>query len=105
VEKDILDKIIFCIMSQNIKVNDKDKHLFDMLQAEFTLKAGKKITQQELFSRIIEFMGSKKDNFFGNLLALPLPEKDIRKIKALQTDWGVKTKESDIDTTIYWALR
>ena len=42
-EKDILDKIIFCIMSQNIKVNDKDKHLFDMLQAEFTLKAGKKI--------------------------------------------------------------
>ncbi len=92
-------------MSQNIKVNDKDKHLFDMLQAEFTLKAGKKITQQELFSRIIEFMGSKKDNFFGKLLALPLSEKEIRKIKALQTDWGVKTEESDIDTTIYWALR
>ena len=41
---------------QNIKINDKDKHLFDMFKAEFTLEAGKKITRQELFSRIMEFV-------------------------------------------------
>jgi hypothetical protein len=51
----------------------------------------------------MEFMGLKKDNFFGKLLALPLPEKDIKKIKALQTDWDIKTEESDIDSTIYGA--
>ncbi|MCG7850100.1 MAG: hypothetical protein MIO93_13115 [ANME-2 cluster archaeon] len=90
-------------MSQNIKVNEKDKHLFDMFQAEFTLKAGKKITQQELFSRIMEFTRSKKDNFFGKIQTLPLSENDVKKIRALQDDWGVKTEESDIDSTIYGA--
>ena len=88
-------------MSQNIKVNEKDKHLFDMFQAEFTLKAGKKITQQELFSRIMEFTRSKKDNFFGKIQTLPISENDVKKIRALQGDWGVKTEESDIDSTIY----
>lgn len=31
-------------MSENIKIHEKDKQVFDMLQAELTLKIGKKIT-------------------------------------------------------------
>jgi len=46
----------------------KDKQLFDMLQAELMLKTGKKITQQELFSSIIEYVRSRKENFFGQAL-------------------------------------
>ena len=30
-------------------------------------------------------------------------EKHFQKIKALQGDWGVKTEESDIDSTVYGA--
>ncbi len=30
-------------MTENIKVHEKDKRIFDMLQAELTLKTGKKI--------------------------------------------------------------
>jgi hypothetical protein len=44
-----------------------------------TLKTGKKITQQELFSHLIEFVMSRKDNFFGRLSKLPLSEKKKRK--------------------------
>jgi len=64
-------------MTGNIKVHEKDKHIFDMLQAELTLRTGKKIAQQELFSSIIEFARSKKENFFSRPLKLPLSEKEI----------------------------
>ncbi len=105
VEKYIKDKVIFSHMTENIKVHEKDKHIFDMLQAELTFKTGKKITQQELFSIIIEFTISKKENFFGRLFKLPLSEKEIKKIKSLQSDWGVITTEKEIDMVVYGAER
>lgn len=88
-------------MTENIKVHEKDKRIFDMLQAELTLKIGKKITQQELFSSIIEFARSRKENLFGRLPRLPLSEKEIKRIKSLQSDWGVMTNEKEIDTVVY----
>jgi hypothetical protein len=90
-------------MSENIKVKEKDKRLFDMLQAEFTLKTGRRVTQQELFSRIVEFARSRKEDFFGRLLKLPLSEKEIGKLRGLQSDWGVVTTEREIDRTLYGA--
>jgi hypothetical protein len=92
-------------MSENIKIHEKDKHIFDMLQAELTLKTGKKITQQELFSWLIEFVRSKKDNFFGRLSKLPLSEKEKKKIRSIPTDMGVKTSEEEIDLVVYGAKR
>ncbi len=88
-------------MSESIKVRKKDKHVFDMLQAEFTLKTGTKITQQDLFSKIIEFTKSRKDRFFGGFHNLPLSEKEIDVIKGLQSDWGVVTEEIEIDRILY----
>lgn len=88
-------------MSESIKVRKKDKQKFDMLQAEFTLKTGKKITQQELFSEIIEFATSRKDSFFGRLFNLPLSDQEIRTFKQLQSDWGIVTEESEIDMILY----
>ncbi len=92
-------------MSENIKIHEKDKRIFDMLQAELTLKIGKKITQQELFSRLVDFAESKKDYFFGRIFKLPLSEKEIRKIKSLQSDWGIVTTETDIDKEVYGVER
>lgn len=69
--------------------------------AELTLKAGKKITQQELFSKLIEFAKSRKENFFGRIFKLPLSEKEIKKVKSLQTGWNMVTIEIQIDKTLY----
>ena len=88
-------------MSESIKVRKKDKQKFDTLQAEFTLKTGKKITQQELFSEIIEFATSRKDSFFGRLFNLPLSDQEISAFKQLQSDWGIVTEESEIDMVLY----
>ena len=92
-------------MSENIKIHEKDKHIFDLLQAELTLKTGKKMTQQELFSELIEFVRSRKDNFFGRLSKLPLSEKEKKKIRNLQSDWGVETSEEEIDFVVYGVKR
>ena len=92
-------------MSENIKIHEKDKHIFDLLQAELTLKTGKKMTQQELFSQLIEFVRSRKDNFFGRLSKLPLSEKEKKKIRNLQSDWGVETSEEEIDMVVYGVKR
>lgn len=105
VEKYIKDKVILKFMSENIKIHEKDKNIFDMLQAEFTLKTGKKITQQELFSKLIEFVRSRKDNFFGRVSRLPLSEKEKKKIRSLQSDWGVVTSEEEIDLVVYGVKR
>lgn len=92
-------------MSENIKIHEKDKHVFDMLQAELTLKTGKKITQQELFAQLIEFVKARKDNFFGRLSKLPLSEKEKKKIRSIPIDMGVETSEEEIDFIVYGASR
>jgi len=92
-------------MSENIKIHEKDKNIFDMLQAEFTLKTGKKITQQELFSNLIEFVRSRKDSFFGRVSKLPLSEKEKKKIRSFQSDWGIVTSEEEIDLVVYGVKR
>jgi len=61
-----------------------------MLQAELTLKTGKKITRQELFSQLIEFVRSRKNNFFGRLSKLPLLEKEKKKVRSLKSDWVLR---------------
>jgi hypothetical protein len=105
VEKYIKDKIIYNLMSENIKIHEKDKDIFDMLQAELTLKTGKKITQQELFSWLIEFARAKKDIFFSKLSKLPLSEKEKKKIRSIPEDMGVETSEDEIDFIVYGANR
>ena len=79
-------------MSTSIKVRGEDKKEFDRLQSELTLRFGRKITQQELFTRIIELVEDSKEVFI-NVCILPLSEEEIEKIRKLQSDWGIITSE------------
>jgi len=87
-------------MSTSIQVRGDDKKEFDRLQSELTLRLRKKITQQELFSRIIELVGESKESLL-NVCILPLTEEEIERIRKLQTDWGVVTSEEEIDEMLY----
>ena len=83
-------------MSTSIKVRAKDKKEFERLQSELSLRFGKKLTQQELLSRIIELVKNSKEDFI-HVDILPLSEEEIEKIRKLQSDWGVETIEEEID--------
>jgi len=87
-------------MSTSIKVREEDKKEFERLQSELSLRFGKKITQQELLSRIIELVKDSKEDFI-HVSILPLSEEEIEKIRKLQSDWGVETIEEEIDDILY----
>lgn len=87
-------------MSTSIKVREKDKKEFGRLQSELTLRFGEKITQQELFSRIIELVEYSKESFL-NVCILPLSGGEIEEIRKLQSDWGIVTSEEEIDEILY----
>lgn len=87
-------------MSTSIKVRGEDKKEFDRLQAELTLRFGKKITPQELFSKIIGLVENGKEVFIPMYIP-PLSEEEIEKIRKLQSDWGFVTSEEEIDIILY----
>ena len=87
-------------MSTSIKVEEVDKKEFERLQSEITLKFGRVITQQELFSRIIKLVGDSEEVIINESL-LPLSGAEIEKIRKLQSDWGVVTSEEEIDEILY----
>ena len=87
-------------MSTSIKVREEDKKEFGRLQSELTLRFGREITQQELFSRIIELVEDLKESLL-KVCILPLSEGEIEKIRVLQSDWGIVTREENIDEILY----
>ncbi len=54
----------------NVKLNNKS--LLEKLQAEITLKLGKKMSQQELLDKSIEFTYNRLDEFFLENIDKPI---------------------------------
>jgi len=64
---------------------------------------GKKINQQELFSMIIDYVERLKNDLIRVKVSM-LSEEEIKKFRKLQQDWGVETKEEEIDSMVYERL-
>jgi len=82
-----------------IKVRDPDKRRFDRLQHEYIAESGEKITQQELFLRLLDYVEARKKDFLMKKSAIG--EEEIRKFRELQEDWGVETSEDEINSVLY----
>jgi len=83
-----------------IKVREPDKRRFDRLQHEYIAVSGEKITQQELFSKILDYIEESKDKFLKVKIS-KLSDDEIKKFRRLQEDWGIETKEEEIDSIVY----
>ncbi len=91
-------------MATTVKISKGTSHKLDELQARRRLETGKRVTKQSILEEIIEraYEGSE------SLIVLkgpkyPLPPKVRRLIRSLPSDWGVKTREQDIDRLLYGA--
>lgn len=87
----------------SVKVYGETKKKFDRLQAEFLLKSGKKLSQQDILDRIVDFTARKKENFFEEMSGIdhPLGSDEIKRILKTPKNWGIKTREGDIDKILY----
>ncbi|MHA1725268.1 MAG: hypothetical protein ACTSXH_10565 [Promethearchaeota archaeon] len=64
----------------NVKMNNKT--ILDKLQAEITLKLGKKLTQQEILDRSVDFVYKRLDEFISEEIDHPrLTREIIERIK------------------------
>lgn len=59
----------------NVKLNNK--RLLEKLQAEITLKLGKKISQQEVLDKSIEFTYNRLNEFFVENINKPAVTKEF----------------------------
>jgi len=90
-------------MSTSVKISGESKHLLDILQARLVIATGKKISQQDLLDSLMRFSTEREDEFFGLIsgVRLPLPPEEIEELMEMPTDWGVETREQEIDTHLY----
>ena len=89
-------------MITSVKISEEGKRILDVLQAKLILATGKKVSQQELLDMIVKFSAEKEELI--RLLAgvrLPLHPKDVEALLNMPTDWGVETREEEIDEYLY----
>ena len=86
-----------------MKLSFTDKKKLEKLQALVTVKTSKKITQQEILSKLISKATEEVDSFVDRTFetTVPMSDDQYRRILALTSDWEIRTKWEDIDKTLY----
>ncbi|MGV9173817.1 MAG: hypothetical protein ACOC44_14095 [Promethearchaeia archaeon] len=79
-----------------------NKTVLEKLQAKITLKLGKKLTQQEILDRSVDFAYKRLDTFIYEELDHPkLTQELIEKIRANTIDDSLAHPEKSDDELIY----
>lgn len=83
----------------NVKLNNKS--LLEKLQAEITLKLGKKMSQQDVLDKSIEFVYKRLDEFISEHIDHPpITNELIKRIKETAIDAPLHPEKTD-DELIY----
>ena len=89
-------------MGSSIKVSEDAKKTLEALQAKITLATGSKIPQQRLLDTIIRYSADHVDQILERAIeAPPLPKSQLEAILNAPMDWGVETREEEIDQILY----
>jgi hypothetical protein len=90
-------------MSASVKMSGEGKRILDTLQARILLATGKKLPQRELLDAIVKLSAEREDELVKLIagVKLPLPPEEVEKLFALPIDWGIETKEEEIDIYLY----
>ena len=86
-----------------MKISGEGKRLLDTLQARLVIATGKKVSQQELLDTLVRLSAEREDELFGLItgVRLPLPPEEVEKLMEIPTDWGVETRDEEIDMHLY----
>ena len=90
-------------MATAVKVDEDAKSRLEELQAEIRLQTGKRVTQQELLSRLIGDAYDSRDEVIDSFRSstLPLSEDEKEQMRQGRVSSGVETDEEDIDDVLY----
>ena len=84
-----------------VKISDRANRKLDALQARMSLRAGKRLTKQTILEQLIKQAIDEESLILLPPPKYPLPPKALRALENYGADWGVETREEDIDRILY----
>ena len=90
-------------MATAVKVDEDAKSRLEELQAEIRLRAGTRVTQQELLTRLIDDAYESRAEVIDSFResTVPLSDAEKRQMQEGRVSSGVETDEDDIDDILY----
>ncbi len=90
-------------MATSVKLSETDKKKLERLQAKVTVKTSKRVTQQEILSKLISKATEEGDKFIDKTFesTVPMSDDEYHRMLSLTSDWKVKTKWEEINKTLY----
>ena len=90
-------------MATSVKVDGRTKDRLERLQAEIRLQTGRKVTQQEILTRLVERAIESKAELIDSSRESPFPLSDEEREQFHEGmgSSGVETTEDDIDDIVY----
>jgi len=94
-------------VSTSVKISGDAKRLLDSLQAKLILGTGRRVSQQELLDEVVKFPKEREEEIVRRLagVMLPLSRREIEALMRVPTDWGLETREEEIDQVLYGRRR
>jgi hypothetical protein len=90
-------------MTTSVKMDEETKSMLERLQAEIRLETGRKVTQQELLSRLVADAYDSKAEVIDSFreTTVPLSAEERAAFHEGTVSSGTKTDEEDIDDVLY----
>ena len=89
-------------MATSVRITKEANQTLDEIQARLLLLTRKRVSKQELLDLVLD-VGPEVERLAARVLGLryPLSPRAKRSILRRSLDWGVKTREEDINRVLY----
>lgn len=85
-----------------VRISDRANRKLDALQARVQLRARKRVTKQTILEQLIErALEEEPSPLLIRPPKYPLSKRTLRALADFPVDWGVETREEDIDRILY----
>lgn len=99
-------RVYHAVAATTVKISNQANRKLDSLQARQRLRHGGRITKQSILEKLIDRALEEDEPFFiVKPPEYPLPNKIRRMLRNHPVDWGVETREEDIDRILYGAKK
>lgn len=90
-------------MATAVKMDEETKSRLEELQAEIKLRTGKKVTQQEILTSLVDSAYESRSEFVDSFRdgEAALSEAEVERFNEGMISSGVETDEEDIDEILY----
>lgn len=90
------------LMATTVRISEESNRTIDEIQARILLLTKRRLSKQDVLQLILE-VGPDIDRLARRVVGLvyPLPAGTKRRVRRRVQDWGVETREEDVNRALY----